>query len=329
MRDLLSPDSELRSSSLNFPAASFQTVGSEEDLPAKLNISFGAAFLVPSFALAEKLIERGATSGRIAIDLDNDSAPWLEALQAAGPEAALLPPKAFSFPFKSLLILPTYNERENLARMLPAVRAWLCCDILIVDDNSPDGTGQIADELADEYEALFVMHRAGKQGLGKAYIAGFLWALGRDYERVFQMDCDFSHAPWDLPRLAHAALTADLVIGSRYVRGGKTEGWALRRRLLSSGANLYTKLILSFAIKDWTAGFRCYKTELLRKIDLSKVAANGYSFQIEMAWRSKKQGAKICEVPIRFIDREDGVSKMDSKIAMEAVRLVPWLRMRI
>ena len=173
------------------------------------------------------------------------------------------------------------------------------------------------------------MHRKGKQGLGTAYIAGFRFAMERSYERVCEMDADFSHAPWDLPRLVYSSDKADLVIGSRYVKGGCTVGWGFRRRMLSRGANLYTRMMLNSGIRDNTAGFRCFHTDSLRQIDLDAVHAQGYAFQIEMAFRMKRGGFRVHEVPIHFVDPRVGQSKMDGAIAREALVLVPRLRGRV
>ena len=183
--------------------------------------------------------------------------------------------------------------------------------------------------MAARDSRIHVMHREGKQGLGTAYIAGFRFAMERDYERVCEMDADFSHAPWDLPRLVYASDAAQLVIGSRYVRGGCTVGWSFRRRMLSRGANLYARMILGSGIRDNTAGFRCFHVDALRQIDLDAVHAQGYAFQIEMAFRMKRRGYQVREVPIHFVDRQVGKSKMDGAIAREALVLVPRLRGRV
>ncbi|HHI79425.1 MAG TPA: polyprenol monophosphomannose synthase [Planctomycetes bacterium] len=257
-----------------------------------------------------------------------DAEEWIQALAESLPGDPLIPPRPFRFPWRSLVILPTYNERENLEQMTQAIFRYLDTDILVVDDNSPDGTGEIADGLAAANPRIRVLHRTKKEGLGKAYLAGFRLALEEDYERIFETDCDFSHAPWDLPRLMAASEEADLVIGSRYVRGGSTEGWALPRVMLSKSANLYTRFWLGFGVHDWTAGFRCYHASLLKKLDFDAIAANGYSFQIEMTWRTLRLGAKVRELPTRFVDRNLGKSKMNKKIALEAIRIVPWLRLR-
>jgi dolichol-phosphate mannosyltransferase len=229
-------------------------------------------------------------------------------------------------PLRCLVVLPTYNERQNLPVVVAAIRERFETDILVVDDGSPDGTGQEADRMAARDPRLLVLHRTGKQGLGTAYLAGFGHAIQHGYDRVFEMDADLSHDPADLPRLLQASLDADLVIGSRYVRGGSTEGWTFRRRLLSRGANLYARLFLGGRVRDWTGGYRCFDVAALRTIDFGGIAAQGYAFQVEMAWRFVKAGLRVTEVPIRFIDRAVGTSKMDGGIAREALLLVPRLR---
>lgn len=300
-----------------------------EALPERIDADQSAAWLVPSYELAELLVERGADSSRIAVAREaGREQAWIDALVQAGASDPILPPAPQAFPWRGLVVLPTYNEIENLPDMVDAIRRFCAVDVLVVDDSSPDGTGELADRLAAQNEDVFVLHRAEKQGLGPAYVAGFHWALERDYDRVFEMDCDFSHAPWDLPRLAAASADADLVIGSRYVRGGATEGWTLPRRLLSRGANIYTKVFLGRRVHDWTAGFRCFRADLLRKLPLDQLSASGYSFQIEMAWRTLANGGTIREVPISFVDRNEGNSKMSRAIAIEAVTLVPRMRWR-
>ncbi|MBL8754882.1 MAG: polyprenol monophosphomannose synthase [Planctomycetes bacterium] len=240
-----------------------------------------------------------------------------------------VPTRAHKAPWRTLVVVPTYNEKDNLEPIVRAIWRYLDTDILIVDDGSPDGTGAIADRLAAADPRLHVLHRQGKQGLGTAYLAGFRFAIERGYERVCEMDADFSHAPWDLPRLVFASRDAALVIGSRYVQGGCTVGWDFKRRLLSRGANLYTRLILSSGIRDNTAGFRCFHVPALAKLDLSAVHAQGYAFQIEMAFRMVRAGFAVKEVPIHFVDRRVGKSKMDSRVAREALLLVPKLRGRV
>lgn len=277
-------------------------------------------FQVPNFDLAELLVARGADSAQVSV---GDGAPvsWAD-------DEPYVPPKPFAFPWRILVVLPTFNERENLAQMTAAIARYLVTDILVVDDNSPDGTGALADELHAANESIQVLHRKSKDGLGAAYLAGFAWALERGYERILEMDCDFSHAPWDLPRLVHASANADLVIGSRYVPGGSTPGWSRRRRLLSRGGNIYASVLLGGGVHDWTAGYRCFSADCLRRLDLDDIRATGYGFQIEMAWAVRRAGGKVREVPVRFVDRAKGESKMHGGIAFEALRLVPGLRLR-
>ncbi|GKS65544.1 dolichol-phosphate mannosyltransferase [Nitrospira sp.] len=220
-------------------------------------------------------------------------------------------------------MLPTYNERSNLEALINAIDHYLVADILVVDDNSPDGTGQLADELSCKHGHVHVLHRPQKQGLGPAYLAGFNWALQRKYDRIIEMDCDFSHAPWDLPRLVHGSKTANLVIGSRYVPGGGTDNWDARRRLVSRCGNTYVRLFLGPMIQDWTGGFRCYHRDLLLRMGLETVSAKGYVFQVELAWRAVQLGAEIREVPIRFTDRVQGQSKLGWSSLIEGLLEVP------
>ena len=283
---------------------------------------------VASFSEAERLIREGTDSHLVVPVPVAEFERTIEALRAHLPTDPVNRPAPLELPLRMLVVLPTYNERENLEPMVHAIQGHLACDVLVVDDDSPDGTGELADEIAASSEGVHVLHRAEKEGLGRAYLAGFAWGLERDYERLFEIDCDFSHPPWDLPRLAWAGQVHELVIGSRYVRGGGTEGWDASRRLLSTTANLYTRLFLGFGVHDYTAGFRCYSAELLRRLDLERVSASGYSFQIEMTWRSKRAGASIVELPIRFVDRVAGTSKMNAAIAREALPLVALLRFR-
>lgn len=227
-----------------------------------------------------------------------------------------------------LVVVPTYNERENLPRLLDAVHASLPeGHVLVVDDGSPDGTGAIADEHAAADERVHVLHRAGKQGLGTAYLAGFRWALERDYTHIFEMDADFSHDPADLPRFLTAARDADVVLGSRWVRGGETPGWPLRRQLLSRGGSLYARTILGVDVRDLTGGFKCFRRRVLQAIDLDAVRTVGYGFQIELTWRALQQGFRVVEIPIRFADRAAGESKMSGDIFKEALVLVWKLRL--
>lgn len=226
------------------------------------------------------------------------------------------------FDMSVLVIIPTYNELENLESIVAAVRER-GYDVLVVDDASPDGTGDIADSIAATDSGVHVLHRTKKEGLGPAYAAGFTKALALGAEIICEMDADFSHNPADLPRLVAAVEDgADLAIGSRYVPGGGTEGWAWHRRLLSKGGNLYAALMLGIKVKDATAGFRAFRDTTVRKLDPSSCQASGYGFQIEMAWRAEEAGLEIVEVPITFRDRTEGVSKMDRSIAIEAIRLI-------
>ncbi len=229
---------------------------------------------------------------------------------------------------EALIIIPTYNERENLKSLCDQVLTALpSADLLIVDDNSPDGTGQLADQMAAENPRINVLHRSGKLGLGTAYIAGFRFALAKGYEFVFEMDADFSHDPVYLPALLGAAKDgAGVVIGSRRVPGGGTENWGLSRQLISAGGSLYARTILGLDVRDLTSGFKCFRREVLAAIDLDAVRSNGYSFQIEMTYRAVRKNFSVAEVPIIFVDRRAGQSKMSSKIFAEAMGMVWRLR---
>jgi dolichol-phosphate mannosyltransferase len=231
---------------------------------------------------------------------------------------------------RTVICLPTYNEHENLEPMVRALRALSVDDlhVLVVDDNSPDGTGEIADRLAAADDHVHVLHRARKEGLGPAYLAGFRHALGLGAELVFEMDCDFSHDPLDVPRLAAAAEQADLVLGSRYVRGGSIPNWGLVRRVISRGGSLYAQILLQLGVRDLTGGFKCYRRAVLERIDLDAITSLGYAFQIETTYRTLRAGFRVVEVPIRFVDREVGGSKMSKAIVAEAVWKVPLLRLR-
>jgi dolichol-phosphate mannosyltransferase len=233
--------------------------------------------------------------------------------------------------FRSLVVLPTYNERDNIEPILNAILAQSPdFDVLVVDDNSPDGTGLIADRLAAANERVNVLHRAGKRGLGTAYIEGFLWALAREYEFIFEMDADFSHDPADLLRL-RAALTsgrADASIGSRWVKHGGTRNWSFLRTFISRGGSAYARLILGIPVKDLTSGFKCFGRHVLEALDLRAVGSNGYAFQVEMNYRCHRRGFRIAEVPITFVDRRVGKSKMGSHIVAEAMLVVLRLRLR-
>ena len=233
------------------------------------------------------------------------------------------------------LILPTYNEAENIERFVEAVLPKLAQStgehrVLIVDDSSPDGTGRIADELAARYAGVVeVLHRPGKEGLGRAYLAGFSRALDAGAELVLEMDADFSHAPADLPRVIAAAADADLVLGSRYVRGGGVSDWGLARRLLSRGGSLYARLMLRVPVRDLTGGFKCFRRRVLETLDLEAVHADGYGFPIELTYRALRAGFRVVELPIVFSERRAGSSKMTARIALEAVWKVPALRLRL
>jgi dolichol-phosphate mannosyltransferase len=218
-----------------------------------------------------------------------------------------------------LVIIPTYNEADNVRQIVGRVRSAVPrVDVLVADDNSPDGTGGIADGLAAADPQVHVLHRAGKQGLGAAYVAGFGWARERGYDAVVEMDADGSHAPEELPRLLDAARDADVVIGSRWVPGGTVVNWPLHRELLSRGASLYTRLALGVQLRDATAGYRVYRMPVLDKIDLGSVQSQGYCFQIDLGWRAVRHGFRVAEVPVTFADRERGASKMSSGIVREA-----------
>ncbi len=224
---------------------------------------------------------------------------------------------------KTLIIIPTYNEIDNLRPLLEQTFTYApATDVLIVDDNSPDGTGKLADAIHDENSQVQVMHRAGKLGLGTAYIAGFMYAIERGYDAAFEMDADFSHDPRYLPDFLQKIEDADLVIGSRYVPGGATPNWSFMRRFISGGGNIYTRVLLGTHIHDWTAGYRCYRRRVLESINLDSIKSQGYAFQIEMAYRVTRKGFKIVETPIVFMDRRVGKSKMSRKIFIEGFTYV-------
>jgi dolichol-phosphate mannosyltransferase len=230
---------------------------------------------------------------------------------------------------RAVICLPTYNERENLEPMLRALGGVLEDGdrVLVIDDGSPDGTGELADRLASEESWVEVLHRRRKQGLGPAYLAGFRHALAGDAELFFEMDCDRSHDPNDVPRLRAATDRADLVLGSRYVAGGAIRNWGLVRRLVSAGGSLYARLLLGVPIRDLTGGFKCYRRRVLEGIDLDAVRSRGYAFQIETTYRALRAGFRVVEVPITFVDREVGGSKMSRAIVLEAIWKVPALRL--
>lgn len=229
---------------------------------------------------------------------------------------------------RALVVLPTYNERDNLEPIVLSIHSALPgADILVVDDASPDETGVLADELAQRWPYLRVLHRASERGLGTAYLAGFAFALREGYDFVFEMDADFSHNPNDLPRLLQRAQQgADLVIGSRYVAGGETRNWSACRRWLSRAATMYARTVLRVSLRDLTAGFKCFRRQALEQLDLGKVRTQGYGFQIELTYQALQRGLRVEEIPIVFVDRRVGKSKMTFGIAFEAVWKV-W-RMR-
>jgi dolichol-phosphate mannosyltransferase len=225
----------------------------------------------------------------------------------------------------AVVCLPTFNERDNLEPMVRALGAH-GVRILVVDDASPDGTGELADRLAAELPYVEVLHRPRKEGLGPAYLAGFRHALASGAELVLEMDCDFSHDPADVPRLVAAAADADVVLGSRYVGGGRIENWERSRRLVSSAGSLYARLVLSVDVRDLTGGFKCYRRAVLETIDLDAISSRGYAFQIETTYRALRAGFRVVEIPITFADRETGSSKMSHAIVLEAMWRVPVLR---
>jgi len=228
------------------------------------------------------------------------------------------------------ICLPTYNERENLERMLRALRDVLQDDggVLVVDDGSPDGTGRLAAELATPIPHVSVLHRERNEGLGPAYIAGFRRALADGAELILEMDCDFSHDPADVPRLIAAAADADVVLGSRYAPGGGVRNWSRVRRFISAGGSTYARIILGSKVRDLTGGFKCYRRAVLETIALDRISAKGYAFQIETTYRAQRAGFRVAEVPIVFVDREEGHSKMSRAIVLEAVWRVPVLRLQ-
>lgn len=230
---------------------------------------------------------------------------------------------------KALIVLPTYNEAENLSRLAEGIfaNAPNSAEILIIDDNSPDGTGKIADEMAQKNSRITVMHRPGKMGLGSAYVQGYKWALKRPYDVIIQMDCDFSHDPKDLPRLIDALAGADLAIGSRYVKGGSIKNWPWHRFLISRLGNLYARSIMQLGIKDMTGGYRAYKRNALESLMKESIVSEGYAFMVETGFHVVRQGFTVKEIPIIFMDRTRGKSKMSKKIIGEAMLMVLRLRL--
>ncbi len=224
---------------------------------------------------------------------------------------------------KTLIIIPTYNEVENLPLLLTEVFSYAPqSDVLVVDDNSPDGTGELAEALHKQDARVHVLHRPGKLGLGTAYITGFHYALAHGYDAAFEMDADFSHDPRYLPDFLAAIEQADVVIGSRYIPGGSTPGWSALRRLISGSGNIFARFMLGIPVRDCTGGFRCYRRQVLQSIDLEAVQSRGYAFQVELTYRAMRQGFQLVEIPITFMDRRLGTSKMSSKIVIEAFTYV-------
>ena len=230
---------------------------------------------------------------------------------------------------KSLIIIPTYNELENIQRLLPEIMALdEEIHVLVVDDNSPDGTGKQVDEMAAGNDRISVLHRPGKLGLGSAYVAGFKKALQQDVDCIFEMDADFSHDPAMIPRFIEQIADCDVVIGSRYISGINVVNWPMSRLLLSYFANIYTRLITGMTISDTTAGYKCFRREVLESIDLDDVRSDGYAFQIEMNFRCWCKGYRLREIPIVFVDRREGISKLSQGVINEAVWIVWWLRLQ-
>ncbi len=230
---------------------------------------------------------------------------------------------------RALVIIPTYNERENLPQIVPLTLAQdPRLEVLVVDDGSPDGTGTLADALATADPRVHVLHRTSKEGLGRAYLAGFAWALERDYAYVFEMDADFSHDPKYLGRFLEAAQSVDLVVGSRYKGGVNVINWPMSRLLLSWFANKYVHWITRLPLTDATGGFKCFRRKVLEAMPLERVRSNGYAFQIEISYRAWKKGFTVQELPIVFVDRAEGSSKMNRRIVREAIWMVPWLRLQ-
>ena len=227
----------------------------------------------------------------------------------------------------AIVLMPTYNERENISSIIDEVLRTAPVDMLIIDDNSPDGTGSVVDAIAEKEPRVQVLHRPGKQGLGKAYLAGFRWALEHDYEYIFEMDADFSHQPRYLPEFLREIKRNDLVLGSRYVRDGGVSNWPVHRQLISRGGSLYARTILGVHINDVTGGFKCFRREVLEAIDLDSIASTGYGFQIEMTYRTIQKGFRVKEIPIIFYERNAGKSKMSSGIVLEAIGMVWKLRL--
>ena len=229
---------------------------------------------------------------------------------------------------KSLVIIPTFNEADNIGKLIPEVlqEGPLGTDVLVVDDSSPDGTAQLVERLAEDDKRIHLISRDAKTGLGTAYVEGFKFALERDYEFVLEMDADFSHDPKEISRLVERARQCDLVIGSRYVNGVNVVNWPLKRLILSLGASKYTRMVTGLRIRDCTSGFKCFRRRVLEAIDLDSIHSDGYSFQIELNFKAANKGFEVCEIPIVFVDRRSGISKMSKRIVHEAMWMVWKLR---
>ena len=230
---------------------------------------------------------------------------------------------------RPLIIIPTYNERDNIQKLIPLLMELdISLSVLVVDDNSPDGTGKLVNDMSEENDRIQILHRPGKLGLGSAYIAGFKHAIQQDVDCIFEMDADFSHDPDMISEFLEKLETCDVVIGSRYISGINVVNWPMSRLLLSYFANFYTRIITGMSIQDATSGFKCFKREVLELIDLDRVRSDGYAFQIEMNFRCWRKGFRICEIPIIFVDRHSGTSKMSRRIIYEAIWIVWWLRLQ-
>jgi dolichol-phosphate mannosyltransferase len=230
---------------------------------------------------------------------------------------------------RSLVIIPTFNEAENITRLLPAVLSQAPnLEVLVIDDNSPDGTAGLVRDMMSVDSRIHLIERPGKMGLGTAYVRGFRFAIEASYDYVFEMDADFSHSPKEIPNFLKKIQECDLVLGSRYIHGVRVLNWPMRRLLLSFSANVYTQIITGLPIRDATGGFKCFRREVLEAIDLDKVKSNGYAFQIEMSFKAWKQGFRLAEIPIIFLDRRSGVSKMSRRIVYEAIFMLWKLRLR-
>jgi dolichol-phosphate mannosyltransferase len=309
------------------PPLAPQSYSSEAEVPSRLRVGAAQTCVAADFGVADALVRAGVDSSQIAVVPPGGEASFAASVANRVPGSAFVPPSPYPCPGRGLIVIPTYDERENIEAIVAAARAQLDADVLIADDESPDGTGQIADAMSEADPGVHVLHRTGRRGLGRAYVDGFRWGLERGYDVLFSFDADFSHPPHDLPRLAHRAASADLVLGSRYVRGGNTRGWSWRRRAVSRAGNNYAQLWLGLGVRDATAGFRAYRAPVLRNVDLGAVRSEGYAFQIEMAYRVRRAGGAIAEVPIHFVDRQVGYSKMSFRIAFEAMVNVPRLRL--